>query len=275
MSEEIPRFFLTNDLFIPQGCEWAELNREPEGLEESFKDRKYTRVYNERIQDLISPTDVSVTYNINEDGYRTPEFSTYDDSKLQVLCFGCSYTFGVGVNNENTWPEILRNSDLLPTGAQVWNLGVPGSSNDSLVRRIYHAVRTIRPNIIFVQWSIPHRREHVENDGSIRRILTNHPKLWLDNSPEYRAYMTLANPAYDQYNWEKNVAFMEAYTKMSGCTFVWAHIADFPFNEPARDGIHPGAKDHEGFAELMYDTLKDISVFYDSKKLPGLEWVKK
>ena len=274
-QEEVIRYFLTDELTIPYGCEPEELNRGSEGEHESFKDRKYTRVYNERIEELVPASDTSITYQINSDGYRAPEFTLYDNSKMQVLCFGCSYTFGVGVKNEDTWPEILRASNNLPTDAQIWNLGVPGSSNDSITRRIYHAVRTLRPNIIFVQWTIPHRREHVRENGDIRKILTNHPKFWMDNSPEYRAYMTLANSRYDQYNWEKNVAFMEAYTKMASCTFVWNGIADFPFNKPARDTIHPGAEDHEGFAKLMYKTLLDISIFYDSMNVPGLEWLKK
>lgn len=274
-DEEVERFFLTDKTFIPQGCEFSELNREPEGIEESFKDRKYTRVFNERIDELVPHTDTSITYNINEQGYRAPEFTAYNDSALQVLCFGCSYTFGVGVKEEETWPSILKNSGNLPSEAQVWNLGVPGSSNDSIVRRIYHAVRMMRPNVIFVQWTIPHRREYVEYNGEIRKILTNHPKFWIDNSPAYRSFMELSNPAWDQYYWEKNVAFMEAYTKMMGCTFVWGHIADFPFEHPARDTIHPGAEDHEKFAKIMYQTLLDISVFWDSMNVPGVEWLKK
>ena len=269
------RFFLSDELGIPHGCEESELNRNPEGEHESFKDRKYTRVYNERIDELVSPSDTSITYDINSDGYRAPEFFKFDSSKQQILCFGCSYTFGVGVKKENTWPEILKNSGNLPTGAQVWNLGVPGSSNDFITRRAFHAIPLFRPNIIFVQWSIPHRREHIREDGMIRKILTNHPKFWMDNSPEYRAYMTLANDKLDQYNWEKNCALLEAHCKVFGCTLVWNHIADFPFEKPARDGIHPGAEDHEGFAKLMYKTLVDISIFYDSMNVPGLEWVNK
>ena len=66
----------------------------------------------------------NVVYTYNDLGYRTIDFNSIDSDF--VLCFGCSYTEGVGVTDSETWPAMLEK--LIET--QTINLGMGGSSMD-------------------------------------------------------------------------------------------------------------------------------------------------
>lgn len=66
----------------------------------------------------------NVVYTYNDLGYRTIDFNSVDSDF--VLCFGCSYTEGVGVTDSETWPAMLEK--LIET--QTINLGMGGSSMD-------------------------------------------------------------------------------------------------------------------------------------------------
>lgn len=63
----------------------------------------------------------SVTYTYNDMGYRAINFGELDNDF--VLCFGCSYTEGIGVTDSETWPAMLEN--LVET--QCINLGQGGT----------------------------------------------------------------------------------------------------------------------------------------------------
>jgi len=60
-------------------------------------------------------------YDINSNGYRDEEF---EFNKADILCVGCSHTFGTGVPQEGTWPKILESLSNKKTA----NLGTPGES---------------------------------------------------------------------------------------------------------------------------------------------------
>ena len=63
----------------------------------------------------------NVTYTYNDMGYRTINFNNIDSDF--VLCFGCSYTEGVGVTDTETWPAMLENR----VETQCVNLGMGGT----------------------------------------------------------------------------------------------------------------------------------------------------
>ena len=67
-------------------------------------------------------TDHNVVYTYNNMGYRSVDFNELNTSF--ILCFGCSYTEGIGVTDADTWPARLEN--VMDT--QTVNLGMGGSS---------------------------------------------------------------------------------------------------------------------------------------------------
>ena len=59
-------------------------------------------------------TEDSIDYSFNSHGYRSVEFvdKSQRDDTFTVASFGCSNTFGVGVNVSDTWPELFKIKSL-------------------------------------------------------------------------------------------------------------------------------------------------------------------
>jgi lysophospholipase L1-like esterase len=75
------------------------------------------------IEGRIGSADLAFTLSTTEEGLRTmPKAS---DARQTVVCLGDSCTFGIGVDDDETYPARLQ--ELLP-GVQCLNAGVPGYS---------------------------------------------------------------------------------------------------------------------------------------------------
>ena len=64
-------------------------------------------------------------YKTDASGRRVTGYENVPNPKLNIIFVGCSYTFGEGVSEEETFPAQVGK---LLKGARVYNLGVPGSS---------------------------------------------------------------------------------------------------------------------------------------------------
>lgn len=65
-----------------------------------------------------------ISYDLNELGYRTSNFSEINWSE-SIVFFGCSLVFGIGVDDYSTIPSFVQRK----TGINTVNLGVPAGSN--------------------------------------------------------------------------------------------------------------------------------------------------
>jgi hypothetical protein len=70
------------------------------------------------------------------------------------LAFGCSHTWGIGVECHESWPYLLSAK----------NYGVPGTSADHLIRTAQKIIPVENPNTIFVLWPDWRRFEYTENN---------------------------------------------------------------------------------------------------------------
>jgi hypothetical protein len=89
----------------------------------SLNDFNKTIYSNEDIAEKIS-------YDINSNGYRSEEF--HKDN--EVLILGCSQTYGSGIPNEFTWPNIFCKS----TNTKYSRIAIPG---DSINAQVYKAFK--------------------------------------------------------------------------------------------------------------------------------------
>ena len=224
---------------------------------------RYGLMYNE-INQNIDPED-DLTYDINNHGFRCPPFDDIDHRKQQIMVLGCSYTFGIGLRQEQLWHDhlLLAFSDET---TQIWNLGVPGYSNDAIARLAWRFLEYIRPAMIFVQWTHFHRREYVRDDNSVWRILTNNPRFWNDGSVEYKAFFSMHNDFNDQYCFEKNLALLSNIAKAHGITFEYETTNNFPLIDYARDNEHPGPDSHKLFAVQIYNQYLNQVIYEDAEK---------
>jgi len=88
------------------------------------------------------------TYTNNSQGYRGPEVGAKEAGTLRVAVVGASTSYGVGVNDNQTWPYYL--DSLLGPGYEVLNTGVPGHT--SLEHIVFAAtlLPELQPDIILV-----------------------------------------------------------------------------------------------------------------------------
>ena len=238
-------------------------NNLPQGMGDNYNDQiipgasagmtRYKALYVEAVENMSDP---NIYYDINSAGYRCPPFEDIDYDKVQIIIAGCSFTFGIGVSEDHCWPAVLTKK--FPDKFQVWNLGIPGASNDTIVRTISAYLNYIKPAFIFLQWANPNRREYVTSDNYLKKILSNHPRYQKDNSVPAKSFFNMQNKYFDQYCFEKNLMFMLYMTKAYKINFIWQELSMFPELDTTRDEHHPGPKSHEEFANTMYKHYEKI-----------------
>jgi hypothetical protein len=99
-------------------------------------------------------TETSITYVHNSYGYREEEYDL--TSKSNILCLGCSFTMGVGLKLEHSWPSILKKQFK---DSNVYNFGLGGASSDTVVRILANVSSVFNPHAVFILWPSSSRYE--------------------------------------------------------------------------------------------------------------------
>jgi len=89
---------------------------------------------------------------INSLGLRDREIHIEKEEKFRILCFGDSWTFGWGVNVENSWPKILEQY-LLDNGfenIEVINCGKGGEYTSTYKKYMKKVVPLLKPDLVLV-----------------------------------------------------------------------------------------------------------------------------
>ena len=202
--------------------------------------------------------------------FRCPSWDPMPDGKKNVVILGCSHTWGVGLEPDETWAHHVsqHNTKLL----RYWNLGQPGASPETCVRILYSCEKVIRPNMIIVMWPEISRRERLTKSIALNLMGTDKKLRYEDHES-------------DMNNFLKCVFFLEKYAEKNNCKtfhcFAESYI-DFrtatdkpniiknqtlmncwpyfhtrenrelvPKPSRARDGLHYGVDNHKRFAEVF------------------------
>lgn len=87
-------------------------------------------------------------------GFRGPEFSsTPARGVYRIVCVGDSFTFGMGVEYDQSWPKRLERKVAPPRGFQsveVINAGVPGYNLTEYCEEIICRVIPLKPNLVII-----------------------------------------------------------------------------------------------------------------------------
>lgn len=138
---EISRIFISwsknhPEIYTPHP-EYEELRSEPARYDYvgTKSGKSFFRSYDELAPDindefsLYGKNSGKVKYKINYQtdkyGRRLTGFENVPDARMNIIFMGCSYTFGEGVETNDTLPAQV--GKILPK-ARVYNIGVPGSS---------------------------------------------------------------------------------------------------------------------------------------------------
>ncbi|MDP4262543.1 MAG: SGNH/GDSL hydrolase family protein [Bacteroidota bacterium] len=89
---------------------------------------------------------------INSFGLRDREIKKDKANKYRILCFGDSWTYGWGVNSENSWPgkleQFLKSRGI--ENAEVINCGRPGLFTSSYKENIEKIIPILKPDLVLL-----------------------------------------------------------------------------------------------------------------------------
>lgn len=93
-------------------------------------------------------TNQKISYELNSDGFRAPEFNTVD-WKNTIAVFGCSFIFGTGLHKHSTIPTLIQPK----TKYNVVNLGVEGLSNYGILYNLVQFKKKYNPKVCLILWT--------------------------------------------------------------------------------------------------------------------------
>ena len=99
----------------------------------------------------------AITYKINSHGYRCDEF----DDRDCMIALGCSFTVGIGLPLQSTWPQLVGAALNLVPRTLAWG----GSSADTCFRLAEYWIPRLRPRAVFMLTPPPNRFELILASG--------------------------------------------------------------------------------------------------------------
>jgi hypothetical protein len=99
----------------------------------------------------LQTAEFNCTVNINSLGFRDRELNLKKEGQTLILAVGDSFTYGWGVEGDESWPELLE-ARLRQEGydVEVANLGHPGASPAEYAVDVDKAVRILKPDLVLV-----------------------------------------------------------------------------------------------------------------------------
>ena len=94
-----------------------------------------------------------ISYTYNGRGFRDHEWPSC--LQQSIWCIGDSFTVGLGLPFELTWPQQIRTNLNVDTVS----VAMDGASNQWIARKACRVLEQIRPKHMIVMWSYFHRRE--------------------------------------------------------------------------------------------------------------------
>jgi hypothetical protein len=239
----------------------------PEGFEIS----SYRYSLKERVNQTYTTSGGDSTgkcvYTYNELGFRGDSIKK---EGFKVMSLGCSITEGVGVNDDETWPAQFCSH--IENGVN-FNFGTGGRSNDFISRCLMSYYDLIKPDLVLIMYTFPHRREIYTEDNSIEPYIPT--KSWgkLSETEDGKIIQSsmdaLQNKNADFVNWYKNHMLIKLFLESKKCNWLWdgKHLlTDYKeFNrftaldkfkmDLGSDNLHPGIEHHKHYGRVLFDYI--------------------
>ena len=211
----------------------------PSDTEELFiKNKK------EKLQELRSNgwLNTEIEYSFNSYGFRSEEFST----SPSILYLGCSFTVGIGLRVEHSWPYLVSTAMNL----KCFNLGIGASSNDTALRLANYYINELKPKIVILLSPFFLRYETMQRqkDGTI---------LCIDHSINDKTTSDqITCEENGRLNKIKNKLAIQTIAENSNSKFFCYDTEAFPMIDRARDLQHPGIRSNKSFANIVLNQLQ-------------------
>lgn len=216
-----------------------------ENFERLMKDPVHAEYFRERAWDQTG----TITYKINANGFRCDEF---ESNTPNLIALGCSYTFGVGLPLETTWPKIVADNLNLVCNNLAW----PGTSADTCYMLARYWIPKLKPSLVVMAAPPKHRFDLITEDPALphETFMPGQSKYEHD----FYIQQWFVNDRNANLNNEKNKLAVEAlcYKLNIPCLTYDAHEFFARSREEveyARDYMHAGPKGHRILAERILD----------------------
>ena len=217
----------------------------PTDSEESFNRMMQDPVHREYFQEKGWTNPHTISYKMNNNGFRSEEFDPTADN---LVALGCSFTMGIGLPVKDLWPSLLAHALNL----RACNLGCGGASSDQCFRLAEYWVPYLKPKLV-VLLNPPRGRLEVFVNESTGKTETVMP---MDDHPDAFVKKWLSIDENQRLNNRKNSLAIESICNRFGIPFL-SYEADIWMSrsreeaEYARDYLHAGPKGHKSFTERI------------------------
>lgn len=242
---------------------------------------EYPQYANRILHTMASDNSGRIVYKMNEHGYRSSKI-VLEVPQYNVLTLGCSWTMGIGVDNDLIWPTLM--GDKL---GRVHNYGMYGVSVSFVAKTFYKFLNSVKtPDIALIMWPGFSRRDYINDNGVYRKIggfRKAHSKdpVW-KNEEEDLLFLQLRNDNQDLMEFWEAYNFVETmsrlykiktYHTIAGYYYEvfktlepnLKHTIDYSrFFDPktcykndfkGADKEHPGPEWHKNFADNFYNYI--------------------
>ena len=184
--------------------------------------------------------------------------------KFDIVCLGCSFTYGIGLDPHQTWPHMLGQQAKL----DVANLGTAGAGIDSILKQFFYVRKNITTKQIYVLLPSFYRKRikfkfgnkvceylHVLGSSSINFLNKNYLKKvdkeiiahGKDRGTRLIKFFEMENNV-KLTSWDEDVyQTLDTTKRLPKYIFDGDQIT----HERATDGEHPHTKHNESFVKSL------------------------
>lgn len=187
-----------------------------------------------------------IEYQYNLQGFRSDEF----DIRECGLALGCSFTFGTGLHEHQTWPSLLGKKLNL----HIWNLGLGGAAYDTVFRLAQFYIPHLNPKFVVVYEPPPTRFEY-QHDEDMFNVWSPNQSVWDPLSSDVYPKLWTGFESNYKLNKDKNrLAIKQLCSEHKIPFFWWPGSLMMQHRDPnilARDLMHHGPEIQQKAAETM------------------------
>ena len=228
-----------------------------------------------------------VDYKLNEDGFRIDgpdRKSNLKTSHMEqqggVLYLGCSITFGIGVNIEQTWSHLLHRR-LFPSERYL-NLGQPGCGVDTYYRILKSYIGILKPQLVICTYPWASGRAEIWDPNQSRWFThfmssaIGHMKItFSDGHGNEDAFTRLSqfSPEPSMLRYMKCHDAIKQVCSDNDSKLLWLNVqqmneinsiirqtCEVPLWDKGRDLMHHGPKAHEWMSYKIEEDLRNADL---------------
>lgn len=204
----------------------------------------------------------AITYQINSQGFRGPEFC----DTIGLMTLGCSFTMGIGLPQHTVWPYQVADHMQLP----VANLAWPGLATDTCVRLASYWLPRLQPRLVIMLMPPIDRFEiHIDPDyaqetGNIFPVEVLMPQVEISafRRDTFVKHYWLNARNSEINRWKNQLALKHmCHTHGIPCMIYCCMHAFARSREEvgyARDHMHAGPRGHDLLAEKIMKDWNEI-----------------